>query len=93
MSVSSLGFGSERSTFIVRDRQNLHKLIDAILDINQEERQLGEYAICLTEEEGIRVDIVWSCEEDRIVFGTEWNVVQDIEKENEYGEEENGEDM
>ena len=93
MSVSSLGFGSEHSTFIVRDRENLHKLIDVILDINKEEESLGEYAICLTEELGTRVDIAWSCDDDPIVFGTEWSVRESIEEECEDVEEEDRENM
>ena len=93
MSVSSLGFGSEHSTFIVQNRENLHKLIDVILDINEEEESLGEYAICLTEESGTRVDVVWSCDDDPIVFGTECSVLKSIEEECEDGEEEDRENM
>ena len=88
MSVSTLGAGNEHGTFIVRDRDNLHKLIDAILDINAEEQMLGEYAIMITEELGARVDVVWCCDDDPIVFGRECDVYEDCTKE----EEEDAED-
>lgn len=85
MSISSLGRGNEYSVFVVKNRDNLHKLIDAILDINAEENHLGEYAICLTEEEGTRVDVVWCSDDDPIVFGTEWDVTKDIQEGEENG--------
>lgn len=63
---------SEMNTIIAKDWEHASAFIKAILDINSEEGSLGEYAILITEEEGIRIDYTWVAkEDDQVVFTTE----------------------
>ena len=84
--LSMIGRGTDHSTFVVKEREHLYKLLDAIFDINEEDPDLGEYAVLLTNEgEGIRVDVDYICGDDPIVFATEYAV----EKELVYDQEDN----
>lgn len=61
----------DTNTIIAKDWEHASAFIKAILDINSEERSLGEYAILITEEEGIRIDYTWVAnEDDQVVFTT-----------------------
>ena len=81
MSVSSLGSCRERSVFIARNRENLYKLIDAILNINEEDDGSGEYVMLVSGEEGYRLDVKWISNEDSIVFADESSVYDEFWKE------------
>ena len=86
--LSTIGRGTDHSTFIVKERKHLYKLLNAIFDINEEDPDLGEYAVLLTNEgEGIRVDVNYICSEDLIVFATEYAVEKELiydQEEDEY---------
>lgn len=64
----------ETNTVICEEWEHMCALMKALFDISQEKGALGEYAMCLTEELGYRLDFKWvSYSDDDVVFccGTE----------------------
>lgn len=62
----------ERNTVICDDWNNACALMKVLWEISHEPGAVGEYAICVTEEEGIRVDFKFvPYGDDSVVFCTE----------------------
>ena len=64
----------DHNTVICEEWEHMAALIKALWDISHEKDALGEYAMCLTEEMGYRLDFQWvAYEDDDVVFcrGTE----------------------
>ena len=62
----------ERNTVICEEWSNACALMKALWEISHEPGAVGEYAICVTDEDGIRVDFKFvPYGEDSVVFCTE----------------------
>lgn len=62
----------ETNTVICDDWNNACALMKALIDISREPGAPGEYAICVTDEDGIRIDFKWvQYGNDSIVFCSE----------------------
>lgn len=60
---------AEHNTVICDKWEHMCALMKALFDISTEKGALGEYAMCLTEEMGYRLDFKWvSYRDDDVVF-------------------------
>ena len=70
----------ERNTVICDDWDNACMLMKALWNISHEPGAVGEYAFCVTEEDGIRIDFKFiPYGEDSVVFCAEselWEIVE-----------------
>lgn len=70
----------EMNTVICDDWEHAVALMKALWDISHEPRSVGEYAICLTEEEGFRIDFKFiPYGDDSVVFCAESELYEMIE--------------